>query len=186
MTQVCVIFGAGEYYAGTPVVPAGAYVIAADGGLDHTRQLGIVPDVVVGDFDSLEGRPPRIPLTVQSWMRCLKRRFAYQHQPANLAGQRTRNIGRRHTAQQTVDAFHLAREAGFTNINMDLIVGLPGDTYETFCDTIEKVIALDPENVTVHALALKRSSFITQSGEINKAHADAALADRMMAYAESG
>ena len=52
MTQVCVIFGAGEYYAGTPVVPAGAYVIAADGGLDHTRQLGIVPDVVVGDFDS--------------------------------------------------------------------------------------------------------------------------------------
>ena len=48
MTQVCVIFGAGEYYAGTPVVPAGAYVIAADGGLDHTRQLGIVPDVVVG------------------------------------------------------------------------------------------------------------------------------------------
>ena len=93
-------------------------------------------------------------------------------------------IGRRHTAQQTVDAFHLAREAGFTNINMDLIVGLPGDTYETFCDTIEKVIALDPENVTVHALALKRSSFITQSGEINKAHADAALADRMMAYAE--
>ena len=83
-----------------------------------------------------------------------------------------------------MDAFHLAREAGFTNINMDLIVGLPGDTYETFCDTIEKVIALDPENVTVHALALKRSSFITQSGEINKAHADAALADRMMAYAE--
>ena len=61
---------------------------------------------------------------------------------------------------------------------------MPGDTYETFCDTIEKVIALDPENVTVHALALKRSSFITQSGEINKAHADAALADRMMAYAE--
>lgn len=47
MTQVCVIFGAGEYYAGTPVVPTGAYVIAADGGLDHTRELGIVPDVVV-------------------------------------------------------------------------------------------------------------------------------------------
>ena len=60
MTQVCVIFGAGEYYAGTPVVPTGAYVIAADGGLDHTRELGIVPDVVVGDFDSLEGRAPRI------------------------------------------------------------------------------------------------------------------------------
>lgn len=59
MAQVCVIFSAGEYYAGTPVVPTGAYVIAADGGLDHTRELGIVPDVVVGDFDSLEGRAPR-------------------------------------------------------------------------------------------------------------------------------
>ncbi len=59
MSKVCVIFGAGEYYAGTPVVPDGAYVVAADGGLDHTRELGIVPDVVVGDFDSLEGRPPR-------------------------------------------------------------------------------------------------------------------------------
>ena len=94
------------------------------------------------------------------------------------------NIGRRHTAQQTVEAFRLAREVGFTNINMDLIVGLPGDTYESFCDTIEQVLALDPENVTVHALALKRSSRITQSGEINRAHADAALADRMMAYAE--
>lgn len=89
--------------------------------------------------------------------------------PQTLQDNVLENIGRRHTAQQTVDAFHLAREAGFTNINMDLIVGLPGDTYETFCDTIEKVIALDPENVTVHALALKRSSFITQSGEINKA-----------------
>ena len=104
--------------------------------------------------------------------------------PQTLLDNVLENIGRRHTAQQTVEAFRLAREVGFTNINMDLIVGLPGDTYESFCDTIEQVLALDPENVTVHALALKRSSRITQSGEINRAHADAALADRMMAYAE--
>lgn len=104
--------------------------------------------------------------------------------PQTLQDNVLENIGRRHTAQQTVEAFRLARAVGFTNINMDLIVGLPGDTYESFCDTIEKVLALDPENVTVHALALKRSSHITQSGEINRAHADAALADRMMAYAE--
>ena len=57
MSKVCVIFGAGEYYAGTPVVPDGAYVVAADGGLDHTRELGIAPDVVVGDF-RLIGRTP--------------------------------------------------------------------------------------------------------------------------------
>ncbi|MBQ2667871.1 MAG: coproporphyrinogen dehydrogenase HemZ [Clostridia bacterium] len=104
--------------------------------------------------------------------------------PQTLQDNVLENIGRRHTAQQTVDAFRLAREVGFDNINMDLIVGLPGDTFESFCDTIEKVLELDPENVTVHSLALKRSSFITQSGEVNQAHADALLADHMMAYAE--
>ncbi len=104
--------------------------------------------------------------------------------PQTLQDNVLENIGRRHTAQQTVDAFRLAREVGHRNINMDLIVGLPGDTFESFCDTIEKVLELDPENVTVHSLALKRSSFITQSGEVNKAHEDALLADRMMAYAE--
>ena len=54
--------------------------------------------------------------------------------PQTLQDNVLENIGRRHTAQQTVDAFHLAREAGFTNINMDLIVGLPGDTYAALAD----------------------------------------------------
>ena len=65
--------------------------------------------------------------------------------PQTLQDSVLENIGRRHTAQQTVEAFRLARAVGFTNINMDLIVGLPGDTYESFCYTIEKVLALDPE-----------------------------------------
>ena len=59
---VCVVFGAGEYYHGPhdrPVVPPGAFVIAADGGLDHARALGVRVHVVVGDFDSLTGVPPR-------------------------------------------------------------------------------------------------------------------------------
>lgn len=53
--RICTIFAAGEYYDERPSVPAGALVIAADGGLDHTRALGITPDVIVGDFDSVEG-----------------------------------------------------------------------------------------------------------------------------------
>lgn len=68
------------------------------------------------------------------------------------------NIGRRHTSEETLRAFSLAREAGFDNINMDLIAGLSGDTLQSFSETLDTVNGLSPENVTVHTLALKRSS----------------------------
>ncbi|MBR2715296.1 MAG: coproporphyrinogen dehydrogenase HemZ, partial [Ruminococcus sp.] len=67
-------------------------------------------------------------------------------------------IGRRHSAQDAIDAFHLARKCGFDNINMDLIAGLKGDTYDSFVDTLDKIRNLEPESVTIHTLALKRSS----------------------------
>lgn len=55
MDKVCVVLGAGEYYDGDAVrVPADAFVVAADGGFDHAQSLGITPDVIVGDFDSVE------------------------------------------------------------------------------------------------------------------------------------
>ncbi len=69
-------------------------------------------------------------------------------------------IGRRHTVEQFYDAFALARKAGFENINTDLIAGLPGDGYEGFADTLEKILALAPESVTVHTLSMKRASNI--------------------------
>lgn len=55
--DTCVIFGAGDYYD-APAVPDGAFIVAADGGLDHVRGLGLTADVVIGDFDSLTGRRP--------------------------------------------------------------------------------------------------------------------------------
>ncbi len=67
-------------------------------------------------------------------------------------------IGRRHTAEQTVESFLLARELGFDNINMDLIVGLPGETIEDVKNTMEQIQALSPDNLTVHSLALKRAA----------------------------
>lgn len=73
-------------------------------------------------------------------------------------------IGRRHSSQDTVNAFLLARELGFNNINMDLIAGLPSDSKESFVDTLEKILALNPESVTVHSLSVKRSSNINSSG----------------------
>ena len=69
-----------------------------------------------------------------------------------------KGVGRKHTAQDVIDAYVLAREVGFDCINMDLIAGLPGDTVESFEHTIEKIIALAPENVTVHTLSIKRSA----------------------------
>mgnify|MGYP001624057011 CR=1 FL=1 len=67
-------------------------------------------------------------------------------------------IGRRHTVEQTVSAFCLAREMGFDNINMDLIVGLPGEGKEQVEHTMKEIGKLDPDSVTVHSLALKRAA----------------------------
>ena len=74
------------------------------------------------------------------------------------------NIGRRHTSTQTIEAYSLARKMGFNNINMDLIAGLPGDTVESFSETVDKIIALNPESVTVHSLSVKRAANLSQSG----------------------
>jgi len=68
------------------------------------------------------------------------------------------NIGRKHTSEQTCKAYELARDIGFDNINMDLIAGLPGDSPESFAKTIRQTTELNPESITLHTLALKRSS----------------------------
>ena len=67
-------------------------------------------------------------------------------------------IGRRHSVSQTVEAFALARELGFDNINMDLIVGLPGEGYAEVEHTMREVTRLKPDSITVHSLALKRAT----------------------------
>ncbi|MBR1554701.1 MAG: coproporphyrinogen dehydrogenase HemZ [Oscillospiraceae bacterium] len=77
--------------------------------------------------------------------------------PQTLQDSVLQKIGRCHTAQQAVEAFQLARKLGFDNINMDLIAGLPSDTYEGFSDTLRKVIALHPDSITVHTLTVKRA-----------------------------
>lgn len=67
-------------------------------------------------------------------------------------------IGRRHTVEMVKDCFYLAREMGFDNINMDLIIGLPEETLEDVTHTLEAVKALDPDSITVHSLAIKRAA----------------------------
>lgn len=67
-------------------------------------------------------------------------------------------IGRRHTVEQVKEAFVMAREEGFDNINMDIILGLPGENEDDVASTIEEIKKLNPESLTVHSLAIKRAS----------------------------
>lgn len=79
-------------------------------------------------------------------------------------------IGRNHTAGQTVDAFRMARGAGFARLNADVIAGLPGDTEPGFAASLEQILALCPENITVHTLTVKRSSRLREKGGAGGAH----------------
>lgn len=78
--------------------------------------------------------------------------------PQTMKEETLRIIGRHHTVQQVVDTFLLARECGFDNINMDLILGLPGEDAEDVRRTARKVCELNPDSLTVHSLAIKRAS----------------------------
>ncbi len=67
-------------------------------------------------------------------------------------------IGRDHTVEETKEAFRIAREAGFDNINMDIILGLPGEEEQEVRNTLSQIMSLDPDSLTVHSLAIKRAS----------------------------
>ena len=77
-------------------------------------------------------------------------------------------VGRAHTGEDTVRAYLLARELGFDDINMDLIAGLPGEDMAVFTDTLNKTLELAPESVTVHSLAIKRSSRLHEYLHVNQ------------------
>lgn len=78
--------------------------------------------------------------------------------PQTLSDNVLRAIGRRHTTEQAMQTYRLAREIGFDAINMDLIAGLPTDTVKGFRASMDGVLAVAPENVTVHTLTLKRAA----------------------------
>ncbi len=82
--------------------------------------------------------------------------------PQTMNQETLRLIGRRHTVEQVEEAFGLARSEGFDNINMDLILGLPGEGPAEVSHTLERVSALGPDSLTVHSLAVKRASRLSQ------------------------
>lgn len=102
--------------------------------------------------------------------------------PQSLSDQVLKNIGRNHTAADVIEAFKMARSVGFSVINTDLIVGLPGDDLAGFQKTLEGVLELGAENITVHSLALKRSARLVNEGGDLSLHKKGEETSRMMDY----
>lgn len=84
--------------------------------------------------------------------------------PQTVNDEVLKTIGRKHTAQQFFDAFELARKCGLDNINTDLIAGLPTDTPESFKNSLDSIVRLNAECITVHTLCMKRASRLTTEG----------------------
>ncbi len=91
-------------------------------------------------------------------------------------------IGRHHSVEDTVKAMELARELGFKVINMDLILGLPGETNADLKETLEAIKRLKPENLTLHSLAMKRNSRLSREGYKND-YGDGSFAAKLSADA---
>lgn len=87
--------------------------------------------------------------------------------PQTMKEETLRSIGRAATAAQTVEAYKLARQCGFDNINMDIILGLPGEGEVDVQATVDTICALAPDSLTVHSLAVKRASKLRQFIEEN-------------------
>ena len=81
-------------------------------------------------------------------------------------------VGRKHSVQAVKDIFHLARELGFDNINMDLIAGLPGENAEDMRDTLRQIEELSPDSLTVHSLAIKRAARMAQEQPVRDLHTE--------------
>ncbi len=111
----------------------------------------------VQEFTVEAGRPDSI---TREKLQVLKRHGVTRISinPQTFSDETLKLIGRHHTVEQTVECFQMAREEGFDNINMDLIMGLPGEDLETVKHTMEMVRKYEPDDVTVHSLALKRAS----------------------------
>lgn len=124
-----------------------------------------------GEFTVEAGRPDTINAEVLGLMRGHGvSRLSIN--PQSMNPQTLKAIGRAHSPGDVVRAMGLARNLGFTNINMDLIIGLPGEGLEEIRQTLEQIRVLAPENMTVHTLAIKRASSLKeQRGDYTLAEA---------------
>lgn len=159
-------------------------------------QLKALIDTVLGNFDmtfcqefTIEaGRPDTI---TQEKLEVLKsfNDIRVSINPQTFNDSVLKIIGRRHTSEETIRAFEMARRAGISNINMDLIAGLPSDDFISFRKTVQKALEMEPESITLHTLSVKRASNIFETG--NDIYKSTGEIDKMLnfaytAFSESG
>ena len=113
----------------------------------------------VREFSVEAGRPDTV---TADKLRALSGITRISINPQSMSDDVLAAIGRRHRAEDIISAYELTRRELPCQVNMDLIAGLPADTPEGFEDTLRRVLALSPENVTVHTLSLKKGSKITE------------------------
>jgi oxygen-independent coproporphyrinogen III oxidase len=103
--------------------------------------------------------------------------------PQSYTQETLKAIGRHHTVTETIEKYHLAREMGMNNINMDLIIGLPGEGLDEFTHSLAETEKLMPESLTVHTLSFKRASEMTKNKDKYKV-ASRQEVEKMMELAE--
>ena len=121
----------------------------------------------VKEFTVECGRPDSISYKKLETMKAFKvNRISINPQSMNDATLKL--IGRFHREEDIIEKFNMARELGFDNINMDIIVGLPGEGLEHVKNTCSKIYRLAPDNVTVHGMSVKRGSRLHENIILNK------------------
>lgn len=142
------------YGGGTPTALPAALL-----GPYMEEVLTLAPLLEGAEMTMEAGRPD----TIDREKLDLIRRAGFQRlciNPQTMHDPTLRLIGRGHTVAQTKEAFQLARTMGFDDINMDLIAGLPGEEGEDLLRSLEEVIRLGPDHITLHSLAVKKGSFL--------------------------
>ncbi len=115
------------------------------------------------EFTVEAGRPDTINVfKLQKMKDCNVDRISIN--PQSMNEETLKKIGRSHSPEEIVKCFEDARKIGFKTVNADLIAGLPDETEDEFFNTLSRVLELEPENITVHTLALKRGSVLFEKG----------------------
>lgn len=133
---------------GTPSVPDSALIV---GIMEHVRKAFHVAEGAEISMEANPGTVTREKLT--DYRRAGINRLSFGLQSAN--DKELKLLGRIHTWAEFLESFHLARECGFTNINIDLMSALPGQTRESWKDTLKRVTDLNPEHISAYSLIIE-------------------------------